>query len=53
MRDDYVIDVYAFPFRKPWGLIGAAALVAAWGSWSIGWLWSRRRARVKPQGGAA
>ncbi|MSQ94800.1 MAG: hypothetical protein EXR98_09625 [Gemmataceae bacterium] len=52
-RDDFAIDIYEFPFRKPWGSIAGAALLAAWGSWSVGWLWARWRARVKPQGGAA
>lgn len=48
MRDDYVIDVYAFPFRKPWGLIAGAALLAACGSWSVGWLGARWRGKAKP-----
>lgn len=45
VRDDGVIEGYAFPLRTPWGLIGGAAVVAAGTVWSVGWLWACWRAR--------
>ena len=51
VRDDLVIDIYDFPFRKPWALIAGAALIASCLPWSIAWTWSRWRRNRK--GGAA
>jgi WD40 repeat protein len=51
LRADNAIEFYDYPLRKPWGLIIGVTLCASGLTWSVGWLWSRRRA--KPQGGAA
>lgn len=45
VRYDGVIDVYAWPLRPPWVLLAGASLGAAVTVWSIGWLWTRWRAR--------
>lgn len=50
-RGDAGIDIYEFPFTKPWLSIASAALLAACGSWSLAWLWSRRRARTASRPG--
>lgn len=41
MREDHSFAIYDFPFRKPWGLIVAAVLIAMCCTWSLAWLWSR------------
>jgi hypothetical protein len=48
MRADGVVEGYAFPLRKPWGLLAGAALFAACAVWSVAWLWARRRFREEP-----
>jgi hypothetical protein len=45
MREDRDVEIYPFPFRKPWSLIVMAPLAAMALSWSVAWLWERRRSR--------
>ncbi len=46
MRDNGVVEGYAFPLRKPWGLLAGAAIFAAGAVLSVAWLWTRWRART-------
>jgi hypothetical protein len=45
--EDRSFAIYDFPFRKPWGLTVTAVCLAAFGSWSVAWIWTRWRMRLE------
>jgi hypothetical protein len=42
-RDDGLIDLYDFPFTKPWDQIAGTAFFMASGAWLFAWGWTRWR----------